>query len=153
MVSQHRNRERNGETWKIAYRDWKPSITMERGTWNNTGMPSAMPLSSFKSKLFNILLTKMNMRLLLVDFIPEKTWDLINLNFVLPVRLRFPPLVNQYSITRKVVVCWNLLVHSFCGQPFRLNKKSVCMIFYKKDSFISSLQLGARWLNELGRWI
>ena len=73
MVSQHRNRERNGETWKIAYRDWKPSITMERGTWNNTGMPSAMPLSSFKSKLFNILLTKMNMRLLLVDFIPEKT--------------------------------------------------------------------------------
>jgi hypothetical protein len=41
-----------GETWKIAYRDWKPSITMERGTWNNTGMPSAMPLSSFESKLF-----------------------------------------------------------------------------------------------------
>jgi hypothetical protein len=39
MVSQHRNGERNGETWKIAYRDWKPSITMERGTWNNTGMP------------------------------------------------------------------------------------------------------------------
>jgi len=75
------------------------------------------------------------------------------LNFVLPVRLPFPPLVNQYSITRKVVVCWNLLVHSFCGQPFRLNKKFACMIFYKKDSFISSLQLGAGWLNELGRWI
>ena len=73
---------------------------------------------------FNILLTKMNMRLLLVGFIPEKTGDLINLNFVLPVRLPFPPLVNQYSITRKVVACWNLLVHSFCGQPFRLNKKS-----------------------------
>jgi hypothetical protein len=73
MVSQHRNGERNGETWKIAYRDWKPCITMERGTWNSTGMPSAMPLSSFESKLFNILLTKMNMRLLLVGFIPEKT--------------------------------------------------------------------------------
>ena len=73
MVSQHRNGERNGETWKITYRDWKLSITMERGTWNSTGMPSAMSLSSFESKLFNILLTKMNMRLLLVGFIPEKT--------------------------------------------------------------------------------
>jgi hypothetical protein len=52
-----------------------------------------------------------------------------------------------------VVVCWNLFVHSFYGQPFRLNKTSACMIFYKKDSFISSLQLGAGWLNELGRWI
>ena len=65
MVSQHRNGERNGETWKIAYRDCK-RITMERGTWNSTGIPSAMPLSRFESKLFNILLTKMNMRLLLV---------------------------------------------------------------------------------------
>jgi hypothetical protein len=46
---------------------------MERGTWNSTGMPSTMPLSSFELKLFNILLTKMNMRLLLVCFIPEKT--------------------------------------------------------------------------------
>jgi hypothetical protein len=46
---------------------------MERGIWNSTGMPSAMPLSSFESKLFNILLMKMNMRLLLVGFIPEKT--------------------------------------------------------------------------------
>ena len=52
MVSQHRNGERNGETGKIAYRDWKPSITMERGTWNSTGKPSTMPLSSFESKLF-----------------------------------------------------------------------------------------------------
>jgi hypothetical protein len=44
---------------------------------------------------------KMNMRLLLVCFIPEKTWDLINLNFILPVLLPFPPLVNQYNITCK----------------------------------------------------
>jgi hypothetical protein len=73
MVSQHRNVERNGETGKIAYRDWKLSITMERGTWNSTGMPSTMPLSSFELKLLNILLTKMNMQLLLVCFIPEKT--------------------------------------------------------------------------------
>jgi len=64
-----------------------------------------------------------------------------NLNFVLPVRLSLPPLVNQYSITRKVVVCWNLLVHSFYGLPFRPNKNSASMIFYRKDSFISSLQL------------
>ena len=147
MVSQHRNGERNGETGKIAYRHWKPSITMEHGTWTSTGMPSTMPLSSFELKLLNNLLTKMNMQLLLVCFIPEKTWDLKNLNIVLPVRLPFPPLVNQYNITCKVVVCWNLLVRSFCGQPFCLNKKSACMIFYKKDSFISSLQLGAGWLN------
>ena len=76
MVSMHRNGERNDETWKIAFRDWKPRITMERGTWNSTGMPSAMPLSSFDIFIFNmcsILLRKMNKRLLLVGFIPEKT--------------------------------------------------------------------------------
>jgi hypothetical protein len=43
------------------------------------------------------------------------TWENLRFNqfeFFLPVRLPFPPLVNQYNITCKVVVCWNLLVHS-----------------------------------------
>jgi hypothetical protein len=68
MVSQHRNGERNGETWKIAYRDWKPSITMERGTWEQYWNAICYAIVQFC-----ILLTKMNMRLLLVGFIPEKT--------------------------------------------------------------------------------
>ena len=69
----------NGESAQKRKTKWRnledrlQSKTMERGTWNSTGIPSAMPLSSFESKLFNILLTKMNMRLLLVGFIPEKT--------------------------------------------------------------------------------
>jgi hypothetical protein len=32
--------------------------------------------------------------------------------------------MNEFAVDHLVVACWNLLVHSFCGQPFRLNKKS-----------------------------
>ena len=76
---QHRNGERNGETWKITYRDWKPIITMERGTWNSTGMPSAMPLSSFGSKMFNILLTKMNIYAIITCRL--YIWENLRFNF------------------------------------------------------------------------